>query len=786
MCSNIYPTSPNPYCNMKTILKIARAELRSLFYSPVAWLVIILYFIVCGLRFTGATENMFRVQSMMLEADPNWYGFNVSGLTAELTGRVLDTLVSGFYLFIPLLTMGVINREVNSGTMKLLYSSPIRTRDIVLGKYLGLLVMVFVLVAFVSLFLVSASLIVKDPEVLTHVASLLGVFLVVNAYIAVGVFISCVTNYLIVAGVLTYVVFFILESIGGLWQQYDLFRDLTYFLSISGRANNLLSGLISTRDLFYFILIILLFLGFSLIRLKSMQESRSWRVSFARYAGLFIIVIFLGYVSARPGQVVYWDLSRDKLNTISPNMQAVLKELDGSPLTITLYTNLLTGPVAIPGLPQNRNAYIWRFWEPLRRFYPNMQFKFVYYYDVRDSDSAALFKAYPKKNIHQIADMAAKQMGIRKSLFLPPAVIRQQIDLGDEKARLVMQVEYKGQKEWLRAYGDGIAWPGPQNVAGTLKKLATGSAPKLLYTSGHYERGPYASGSGNYVGHILYANGRYSLINVGVDADTIALATQNIPPTTAALIVADPRSPLAPAEQDKVKSFLQQGGNALILAEVNKQPMLNTILNTIGVHIDKGTIVHPGEHEMPHMLRAYFTHVGEQLSEEETFYEHRQLRQKKGMLQNIEGGANISYRDTAGFKVEPIIELPGNEKTWIENGVLVVDSAAPVFSAAEGDVRNEKYVLGVKLTRTIHNKEQRILVIGDADVLGPRSGLRNHLYSWILNNKYPVYSNPPKPTDVYFTARKGTIGMMRILYIYVIPALLLVCAIVLLVRRKRK
>lgn len=765
---------------MKNTLKIARAELLNLFYSPVAWLVILFYLIVCGIGFTEPMAIYYRVQKVFTDADPNWRGFDGTGLTAELTRPVLQQLVNHLYLFIPLLTMGVINREVNAGTIKLLYSSPIRTREIVLGKYLGLLTLVVTLIFITCIFLLSATFIITNPEINRHFAALLGVFLVANAYISIGIFISGITNYQIVAGVLTFVVFFILNSIAGLWQQYDLVRDITWFLSISGRANYLLNGLVSSRDICYFLLITVLFVGFAIIRLKSTQESKPWTVSFSRYLALFMIVLVVGYFSGRPGQVKYWDLTRGRLNTITTNTQTVLKELDGAPLTVTLYTNLL-GSNAASGLPQNRNYYLWQFWEQYRRFYPNMQFRYVYYYDYYDDDSI-LFKMHPKKNIHQIAEKIAKELGIRKSIFKQPSAIRRQIDLHEEGARLVMQLEYKGKKTWLRTFKDHSVWPDQDCVAGAISHLSRDSVPKLLFTSGHYERSPYKENERDYGGHVLSNAARNSLLNLGIDADTINLTTANIPPATAALVIADPRADMQPAEQEKIDNWLQQGGNALILAKVKKQQVVNPLLQKIGVKIDNGTIVRPNEQEMPHILKAQLTPAGSSLAQEQVMYLYKR-KIVKVIETAIEGGANISYSANSGFQVQPIIELKGNDNTWIENGILVVDSAAPVFSAPEGDSKQDKYTLAIAMTRG----KQRIIVTGDADMLTTfRNGTGNAFYSWLLYNKYPFYANYPGPTDKYFTAPPISIKLLRAGYTYIVPALVLLFAIVLLVRRKRK
>lgn len=783
-CLNNYLTSLNQCVDMKMTLKIARAELLNLFFSPVAWLVIIFYFIACGIPFVEHMSTYFRVQSVMFDADRNWKGFDGNGLTLELTWPVVTSLINNLYLFIPLLTMGIINREVNAGTIKLLYSSPISIRHIVFGKYLGLLALVAVLIIIISIFLFTGTGIITNPEVKRQFAYALSVFLVANAYIAIGIFISCVTNYQIVAGVLTFVMFFTLNSISALWQQYDFFRDITYFLSIAGRANYLLQGLISTRDIFYFILITVLFLGFAMIKLKSTQESKQWTIAFGRYSGLFIIVLIVGYLSARPGQVKYWDVTERKSNTITLSTQNVLKELDGSPLIITLYTNLL-GANAINGLPQNRNFYTWSFWEQYRRFYPNMEFRYVYYYDA--PDNSLLYKIYPKRSIHQIADKYAKEFGIRKSIFLKPVEIRRQIDLSSEQDRLVMELEYRGKKTWLRTFRDGDVWPGQEIVAGSISRLTRDSVPKILFTSGDFERSPYRQNERDYGNHVLNTAARYSLINLGIDADTISPGISAIPGNTSVLVVADPRKEMDRSKREKITRYLENGGNALLLSEMKKQPIINPVLQGLGINIDDGTVVHPGNNEMPHILNVNLTDAGGHLSAEAHMYSY-QLKSTKVLPTIIEGGANISYQKTNGFEITPIIELKGDKNTWIERGILVVDSAAPVYARNEGDTILNSYIFGVSLKRSINNKEQRIIATGDADMLTDyrHGGVGNAFYSWLLENKYPFYANYPNPRDLYFTTGPSTIKLFKALYTYVIPAILLILATVLLVRRKRK
>jgi ABC-2 type transport system permease protein len=770
---------------MKMIYKIARAEFRNLFYSPIAWLIILVFYIVCGFQFVDPLVDAARIQEANLENNPAWPGFPMA-VSVAIFVRSLKNILENLYLFIPLLTMGVINREVNAGTMKLLYSSPIRVRDIVLGKYLGLLVFSCMLLAIVAVLFTTGYCTIIHAEVRWYLAILLAFFLLSGAFTAIGLFISSVTQYQVVAGILTFVVFFVLQGLQEVWQQYDFFRDITWFLAMTNKAEAMIGGLITTRDVLYFIIIIAMFLACTLIKLKSTQESKSWKVSFMRYAVVGLLTLTMGYFSSRPGYVGYLDVTRGKLNTIHPAMQAALKELDGSPLTITLYTNVL-GRGVMDGLPQNRNKYIWQYWEKFVEFYPHIRYQFEYYYDVNDQNKEIMTN-FPGKSVEEAAASMAELFDADIRRFKKPEQIRQRVNLQAEDLGLIMELEYKGRKAFLRTYPDSKVFPEQMHVAGTIRRLARPSNPKIYFTTGHYERSPFRNGEREYGHNTNYKQSRYALLNMGVDVDTISLLQHDIPANTAVLVVADPKAALDTAERKKIIGYINKGGNAILYGEPGKQDMLNPVLQSIGVTIDQGIIIVPSKHDLPHTFTASVTKTGIRMAREEPL--NRAVQKGLPAVIYMSGGANISFQEANGFTIEPIYgETPGHSG-WIENGVFTGDSAAPVFSAAAGDVRKTSFVIGVQLKRKIGGKEQRIMVSGDADFMTPRrvygGDIRNGMFSWALYNDYPVYTNYADPIDVKVKVGFDASRVIYMAYVYIIPAIVLIGATLLLIRRKRK
>ncbi|QEC42108.1 ABC transporter permease subunit [Pseudobacter ginsenosidimutans] len=771
---------------MKIIFKIARAELRTLFYSPIAWITLVVFFVISASQFVDPLVSHANIQDQKLLNSPGWLGFK-GPLTLKMFMQTIGSFSSYLYMFIPLLTMGVINREETTGTMKLLTSSPIRIREIVLGKFAGLMVFNLVLSLLIALLLYTGFFSIEHAEFKWYFSMVLGYFLLTGAYMAIGLFISCLTSYQIVAGIGTFIAFYILGMIGKLWQEYDFIRDLTWFLSMKGRIEPFIYGLITTREIFYFSLIIVLFLGLSIIKLKSRQESKKWTISFFRYSALIVIIVLAGYFSARPGYVGYLDVTRDKLRTIDTATQAVLRELDGSPITVTLYGNLL-GLNAASAMPALRNEYIWDFWEQYIRFYPNIRFRYVNYYGVAKKDSS-LIKNFPGKSVDEVAIQFAKFFKKDTSYFLKQKEIGKYVDLsGEDEMKALMELEYKGKKAFLRTY-QMPTWPLDPNVSASIRKLTRPSLPKIMFTTGHYERSPWRNGEREFGGHTNKQNESRAMVNMGMDADTISLLTKDIPENTDILVVADPRSELAPVEIEKINGYIAAGGNAIFYGEPGKQQMLNPVLNPIGINLDNGTIVQPRKHVPSDYQGVALNMTGNKMAREDDM----QLAQRGWNVSAggmINGGCNISFSDMAGFKAESIMPLKADSGLWIEKGVYKEDSAKPTFSESDGDYRLPEYTIGVRLSRKAANKEQRIVVFSDADLMAVKnsdgSGIGLGMYSWLNYNEYPVYKTKVVPLDIRLSINKSTATTIWYLYVYILPAMLLITGAVILIRRKRK
>jgi ABC-2 type transport system permease protein len=776
---------------MKTTLRIAKLELSTLFFSPIAWFLLIVFLFQCGLAYTGGIETYVTYQEL-----GGQYLQYLTFLTLKVFGPpygMFPTIIGKLYLYLPLLTMGLMSREISSGTIKLLYSSPVRIREIIFGKFLAMMVYNLLLILILAIFAGTGILNIKGADCTLLLSGFLGMYLLLCAYAAIGLFMSCLTSYQVVAALSTLVVLAALSYIGTVWQDIDFVRDLTYFLSISGRAENMLGGLISTKDVLYFAVIIYIFLGLSIYKLQAGRESKPALVKAGRYALIVVSALVIGYVTSRPGLIGYCDATATKTRTLTPNTQKIIRETGDEPLEVTSYINLLDQRYWY-GQPSQRNEDMAR-WEPYLRFKPDIRFKYVYFYD--SVETKWLYKAYPGLSVKGIAEKYAKTFKVDLDGFKTPQEIRKVIDLRPEQDRYVMQLRYKGQTTFLRLFDDPMVFPGETETSAALKRLMV-KLPKIAFLQGELERSPNKMGDRDYKVLTSQITFRYALVNQGFDVETVSLKAGDtssgmkggeIPPDIAALVIADPKTDFDPSTLAKIRQYIAAGGNLLIAGEPGKQSVLNPLLQPLGVQLMNGVLVQPSKEFAPDLVLPYLTDTAAALSKllEQDFEDSLRI--------SMPGVAGLSYTSNGTYDIRPLLMTDGS-LTWNKKGRLVADSADVVYSAADGDGKGA-VPTALRLTRNVNGREQRIIITGDADFLSNTELERGNvktanfhfntaLFGWFTYGQFPIDATRPKSRDTRFSLTGSGITRLKVVFLGILPGLLLILASVLLIRRKRK
>jgi len=173
----------------------------------------------------------------------------------------------------PVLTMRLLSREQDVGTIELLLTAPVRDWEVIAGKFLASFLYYLGLVAITGLYLI-VLVAYGDPDLGTIGAGYLGLVLLGAEMLALGVFTSSLTRNQVVAavvGVVASVSLWLLDLIGGIFGQKV--GDLISYLTPSGHYYNFMDGIVDTRDLVYYISVTFVFLFLA----SRVLESRRWR-----------------------------------------------------------------------------------------------------------------------------------------------------------------------------------------------------------------------------------------------------------------------------------------------------------------------------------------------------------------------------------------------------------------------------------------------------------------------------------------------------------------------------
>jgi ABC-2 type transport system permease protein len=276
---------------MSPALAVAKRELRAFFTTPIGYIVVGGYALISGLGFTAS----FLFYARMTQSPSN-YGYSAVPSFEESFLSPFLAYCGLLFMFIgPLLTMRLFAEERNQGTIELLFTHPLRDRDIIGGKFLAGLALVGVMVLNLAVYVF---LIYRytDVEVSVLLLGLLSVLLMGAAILSVGVFISARCSNQITAALLTFSVLFLMFILGyfggelsednpapAAWPEdsraaagsaYTAFRTIAKQLPVESHAAELAQGILDPADIAYYVLFVAFFLFLTFRAL----ESRRWRV----------------------------------------------------------------------------------------------------------------------------------------------------------------------------------------------------------------------------------------------------------------------------------------------------------------------------------------------------------------------------------------------------------------------------------------------------------------------------------------------------------------------------
>ncbi len=295
---------------------LIRKEINTFFSSAVGYLVIALFLILNGLFLW-----VFKGQFNILDS-----GFADMSPFFQVAPWILLFLI-------PAITMRCFTEEKKQGTLELLLTKPISLQQLVLGKYIGSLLLITISLTPSILYIITIYQLgnpVGSLDVGSTIGSYIALLLLSASYTAIGVFSSSLTNNQIVSFLIAVFLCFVFYfGFSGL-SNYNSLGTITHIFEQLGMQlhyERMSEGVLDTRDILYYIGISILFLIFTIIVLKKGSKKQKIKPLVVILASVIILNML--------GNSFYnrFDLTQDQRFTLSEATKKIITEAN-APIVI--------------------------------------------------------------------------------------------------------------------------------------------------------------------------------------------------------------------------------------------------------------------------------------------------------------------------------------------------------------------------------------------------------------------------------------------------------------------
>ena len=756
---------------MKQIIQIAVAETRRFFYSPIIWALLAMFLLLVAYYHSF---NFIHFAEYQEKNGTYWLSLASNMFSTTGAYGLFRILLSSSFLFVPLITMSAFSPDYSTGSIKLLQTSPVKDYQIVLGKYAALLFYALLLCLVLVLLTFVCSWFIPNYDFGFVFSGALGFFLLASAFLSIGLFISSLTPSVIVAGAVTFSVLGVMEILGSVGQNIPVLNKILYWISFADRAKQMMQGLVSSKNVIYFIIICIFFVVVTMMRLDAFKNGWLSRFNIIRSTSLLVGLVVMAMLSINPYYIFYIDFTKDKGNTVSEETQELARKLKAEPLVFNTYVNVMNAFLNKSYLPSRRNKDKDRF-EKYIRFLPNWKFNYYYYYDTLP-ENIFLYNQNKGLSNSEIAHKLASVYGIPKEDLLSVNELNKIVDLSGESSGYTRELIYEDRRAFIRMYTDNIHYPNEREVQATLRNLVDDPIT-IGIVEGHKERSLMNTNEDYYLFLAAREDNRFSLRNEGFSFVTVRLDDADALHDVDILIIADPKIPLDHSELASLKRYVDSGRNMIIAAEPASAAHINPVLSIFGLTQQTDALPAGGLRLNEDLIMADVdsTFYDREVS---LYYRMRGSRQHppKAFFQTA---GYLEGVDTGQFSLEPLLSVATNSTN--------LDS----LSSESG-----KRIIAYTLERETGDKTQKILAIADADFLSNKQysrrvpGVDNRgafllpLFDW-LSGKVKTVVRVDNPDDKLFLSIKEA-KQFRLVLLYVLPALFVLSGAALLIFRRMR
>jgi len=401
------------------------------------------------------------------------------------------------------------------------------------------------------------------------------------------------------------------------------------------------------------------------------------------------------------------DLSSNERNSLSDETQRLVQSLD-RPLKITLFVSPNN---------QNRDAFE-RLFQRYIRYQPTIQFE-----------------------------------SLNPDLY-PDLLTRHDIRFDGESL-----IEFEGRSEKVSQITEA-------NITNAIQRLMRQGERWLVFLQGHGERSPYSEANHD------YSSFAGQLAGMGYTVETINLTqTNSIPQNTDVLVLASPKVPMLPGEVDLLRTYLENGGNLLWLADPEQTTDgLERLMDLLAVEFLPGIIVEPNS-QLLGLKRVDFALVSDY--------------PRHAITENVDA---LSL-----FPQAQAVEVFADEEIWQTHNILMSSDASwnetgemkgQIRHGDDDDELNGPLTLGLTLSSSRARESgetitQRIGIVGDADFIsnsyygnGANLDIGVNLINWLSHDDNLISINPRPAPDTQLELSKNQQIVISLTFLLVLPALL--------------
>ena len=448
-----------------------------------------------------------------------------------------------FVVTIPILTMRSFAQEFRDRTDQFLFTAPVSLWDVVLGKYLAMLTLfllpVLIAAVFPLLLLGYGSVAVSEAYLTLFAYTLYGM-----AAIAIGMFLSSLTESTVVSAVLTAIILFLAYTMGGFGEltEIPVLRELLHAFHMQNRFLRLEAGILDIRSILYFLSVAAGFTALTVFRLRQKQgggEPKKWI-----FPGAVVVMVVLVNVLAAvlPDSAMEHDLTSKDYQQITETTKQFLNRLDQD-VKIFIYSKEETADVNVVKTLRNytENPHI-----RLEYVNPELSPRFTEKYSLSGLEENSLivqsdtrFRTIPYSGIYTYSDSSMEEYGMDPDCY-------------DLEGQLTSALDY----------------------------VTTDRIPKIYQITGHGEQ--------ELMGDFLKAVQREN-----VDLETLSLVSAGeVPQDAQCVLILSAVEDYSEEEIRVLKEYLDRGGNLYMLLRWEKEPpeRLYSLLAGYGIRVMNGVV----------------------------------------------------------------------------------------------------------------------------------------------------------------------------------------------------